>query len=48
MTDAELKPCPFCGNTDIKSGGDDKIVGKVLVREVPDARPKPLRINRVE
>lgn len=23
----ELLPCPFCGNTDIKWGGDDKIVG---------------------
>jgi len=23
----ELKPCPFCGGTNLKSGGDDKIVG---------------------
>lgn len=21
------KPCPFCGSTNLKSGGDDKIVG---------------------
>ena len=28
MTDApELKPCPFCGSSNLKSGGDDKIVG---------------------
>lgn len=26
MTEA-LLPCPFCGGTDLKSGGDDKIVG---------------------
>ena len=24
---AELKPCPFCGGNNLKSGGDDKIVG---------------------
>lgn len=23
----ELKPCPFCGGTDLSSGGDDKFVG---------------------
>lgn len=23
----ELKPCPFCGSTDLDSGGDDKFVG---------------------
>lgn len=22
-----LKPCPFCGGTNLKTGGDDKIVG---------------------
>lgn len=26
MSDYE-KPCPFCGSTNLKSGGDDKIVG---------------------
>ncbi len=26
MTEA-LKPCPFCGGTDLSSGGDDKVVG---------------------
>ncbi|PJR88724.1 hypothetical protein CN878_16895 [Ochrobactrum sp. 695/2009] len=24
---SELKPCPFCGGTDLSSGGDDKFVG---------------------
>ncbi|MBX8825282.1 hypothetical protein [Ochrobactrum sp. SFR4] len=24
---SELKPCPFCGGTDLSSGGDDKVVG---------------------
>lgn len=23
----ELKPCPFCGGSKLKSGGDDKYVG---------------------
>lgn len=27
MTEALLKPCPFCGSHDVKSGGDDKVVG---------------------
>lgn len=27
MTDAQLKPCPFCGCANVKSGGDDKFVG---------------------
>jgi len=28
MTDTpQLKPCPFCGSDNLKSGGDDKIVG---------------------
>ncbi|MFQ6183606.1 hypothetical protein ACLMJV_16885 [Sinorhizobium meliloti] len=27
MTETELKPCPFCGGTKLKTGGDDKIVG---------------------
>ena len=22
----QILPCPFCGGTDIKSGGDDKVV----------------------
>lgn len=26
MTD-ELKPCPFCGGTNLKTGGDDKYTG---------------------
>ena len=25
MTD--LKPCPFCGSSELRTGGDDKIVG---------------------
>lgn len=24
---SELLPCPFCGGTNLKSGGDDKVVG---------------------
>lgn len=27
MTQPELKPCPFCGSNDVKSGGDDKVIG---------------------
>lgn len=30
MTDREaiaLKPCPFCGSSNVKQGGDDKVVG---------------------
>lgn len=27
MSNAELKPCPFCGGTDLSSGGDDKFAG---------------------
>lgn len=23
----KLKPCPFCGGDNLKSGGDDKVVG---------------------
>lgn len=23
----KLKPCPFCGSSDVNSGGDDKVVG---------------------
>ena len=26
MTDT-LKPCPFCGSNNLKTGGDDKVVG---------------------
>ena len=27
MSDDLVKPCPFCGSTNIKSGGDDKVIG---------------------
>ena len=27
MSDCLVKPCPFCGSRNIKSGGDDKVVG---------------------
>jgi hypothetical protein len=27
MASEDLKPCPFCGGTNLKTGGDDKIVG---------------------
>lgn len=26
-TNTELKPCPFCGGSNLKTGGDDKVVG---------------------
>lgn len=28
----ELKPCPFCGGTVLRSGGDDKVVGFSCLR----------------
>jgi hypothetical protein len=28
----ELKPCPFCGGTVLRTGGDDKIVGVSCLR----------------
>jgi hypothetical protein len=28
----ELKPCPFCGGTVLRTGGDDKVVGVSCLR----------------